>query len=522
MRSPGVRSPGVRASGRGPGALALLAALCTGSCGTAAPEWDLVLVSLDTTRADHLGPFAPAALARTPALDALARESIVFEAAQSAATTTLCAHTTLMTGTWPHRHGVARNGFTLNPGNLTLAEVLAAAGMDTRAFLGSFALEARFGFDQGFEVFDEAFEVFVGSGGADQNQRGGPAVTAAALRSLSEAPPTAPLFLFAHYFDPHAPYAPPDASRPSDLPVGLVGDPLTVERAVRAGQRRDLGVDGPVPGLSGTVQAGLSPALVRQHDPRPAELDRQLAALYAAEVEALDASLGALFEGLRKAGRWERTLVIVTGDHGETFTEHPDRWNHGLGVHQTVAHVPLMVRIPEGHPLAASRGTRVREPVGTVDVLPTVCGLLGLEAPPTAHGVDLVPHLLRGEEPPRRALVTEATQPWQGLEDGARARGQWLNWLKPHAVREGRWKYVNAPYLQLEHLYDLESDPGEQRDLMAGLEPGGSPQDPEAAGALRRLRAQLLQWFGQANPLPSGFDPSQAEETAARLRQMGY
>ncbi len=502
--------------------LALMAALAAGGCGHSAPEWDVVLVSLDTTRADHLGPFARDARARTPALDALARESIVFEAAQSAATTTLCAHTSLMTGTWPHRHGVARNGFTLNEGNLTLAELLSSAGMDTRAFLGSFALEARFGFDQGFAVFDEAFEVFVGAGGADQNQRGGPAVTAAALRSLSEAPPKAPLFLFAHYFDPHAPYAPPASVRPAGLPVGLAGDPLTVERAVRAGQRRDLAVEGPVPGLAGAVQAGLSPELVSQHDPEPAELDRQLAALYAAEVEALDASLGALFEGLRASGRWERTIVIVTGDHGETFTEHPDRWNHGLGVHQTVAHVPLMVRLPQAHPLASARGLRVREPVATIDVLPTVCGLLGLEPPPTAHGVNLVPFVQRGEDPPRRALVTEATQPWQGLEEGARARGQWLNWLKPHAVREGRWKYINAPYLQLEHLYDLEADPGEQRDLLAGVSPGGSPADPEAAGALRRLRAQLLQWFGEANPLPSGFDPSQAEETAARLRQMGY
>ena len=178
----------------------------------------MVLISLDTTRADHLGPFSTESPARTPALDALAAESIVFEAAQSAATTTLCAHSSLMTGTWPHRHGVVRNGFTLNGANVTLAELLQQGGWDTRAFLGSFALEARFGFDQGFGTFDEAFDVLVGAGGADQNQRSGPAVTAALLRSLDEDPVTGRAFLFAHYFDPHAPYAPPE--RPRGLPLG--------------------------------------------------------------------------------------------------------------------------------------------------------------------------------------------------------------------------------------------------------------------------------------------------------------
>ena len=168
----------------------------------------------------------------------------MFEAAQSAATTTLCAHSSLMTGTWPHRHGVVRNGFTLNGANVTLAELLKLGGWDTRAFLGSFALEARFGFDQGFGTFDEAFDVLVGAGGADQNQRSSPAVTAALLRSLDEDPVTSRAFLFAHYFDPHAPYAPPTSR---GLPREVLGDPITVERAVRSGQRRDLGISGPVP-----------------------------------------------------------------------------------------------------------------------------------------------------------------------------------------------------------------------------------------------------------------------------------
>ena len=226
--------------------LAIALLLGFAACSPTPPAWHVVLISLDTTRADHLSCIAGSdSRAQTPALDLLASEGALFLQAQTAAVTTLSAHTSLMTGTWPHSHGVVRNGFELNSVNQTLAETLGARGYRTRAVLGSFALDSRFGFDQGFEVFDETFDLLVGAGGADQNQRLGEHVTRAALARVREHDQDEPLFLFAHYFDPHAPYDPPAAMREARAQeIGrTVGDPLTVERAVRAGQKLVLGPD---------------------------------------------------------------------------------------------------------------------------------------------------------------------------------------------------------------------------------------------------------------------------------------
>ncbi|HIG88002.1 MAG TPA: hypothetical protein EYQ25_13310 [Planctomycetes bacterium] len=486
------------------------------ACSPTPPPWHVVLISLDTTRADHLSCIAgPDSRAQTPALDLLASEGVLFLQAQTAAVTTLSAHSSLMTGTWPHSHGVVRNGFELNPVNQTLAETLGACGYRTRAVLGSFALDSRFGFDQGFEVFDETFDLLVGAGGADQNQRLAEHVTRAALSRVREHDQDEPLFLFAHYFDPHAPYDPPLALREAwAQQIGAaVGDPLTVERAVKAGQKLVLGPDVPAPGLAGTIRGGLSRELVEQHPGTSAVLDSQLAALYAAEVEALDAALGVLFEGLREEGLWERTIVVLTADHGETFSEHADRWNHGLWVHDTTTHVPLMIRLPAAHPQAERfRGQRISTVVSTVDVYPTLLGVLDIEVGSRVQGVDLGP-LLRGEDFDRGAVFSEATQPWMGLEEAAHERGHWANSLKPHSVRKGRWKYIRAPYLKLEQLFDMEADPGEQNNLF---------QDPALAEILADLRGELGAYQELENPLPSEFNSTQLEETRVRLEAMGY
>lgn len=496
--------------------LAALLALGPNSCSPAAQPWHVVLISLDTTRADHLscisGPEGPA---RTPAIDQLASEGALFLQAQTSAVTTLSAHSSLMTGTWPHRHGVVRNGFDLAPENQTLAETLGAFGYRTRAVLGSFALESRFGFDQGFEVFDESFDLLVGAEGADQNQRLADRVTGAALTHVREHDASEPLFLFTHYFDAHAPYDPPPAMRKAWASrIGnTVGDPLTVERAVKAGQALVLGSGVRTPGLAGTVRGGLSKALVTEHHSQPAALDTQLAALYAAEVEALDGALERLFVGLQEAGLWDQTIVVLTADHGETFTEHADRWNHGLWVHDTTTRVPLMIRLPATHPKAQqSRGQKISTVVSNVDVYPTVLGLLGIEAGPEVQGVDLGP-LLFGEQLQRGAVFSEATQPWMGLEDAARKKGRWANSLKPHSVRKGRWKYIRAPYLELEQLFDMEADPGEQVNLLL---------DPAMAKVLGDMRNELIGYYRLADPFPSSFNRSQIEETRARLEAMGY
>ncbi len=463
----------------------------------------MLLVSFDTTRADHLGPYGGKA-GPTPAFDTLAREGTLYRDCTAAAATTLAAHTSIVTGDLPRTHGVPRNGFVLDPANVTLAERLGGLGFWCAAFLGSFALDRRFGFDQGFDHFDQDFDVGVGAAGADQDQRSAERVTAAALahvdvvRARRGFERDGRLFLFVHYFDPHAPYVPAGGHAPPGGTLARIG------AAVEAQQRAALGA--PL-GVAKVVAEGLTRELADAPPATPTDEDRALAALYAGEVRAMDAALGQLLVGLEARGLLADTLVVVTADHGETFWEHPNFWNHGLGVHQTDVHVPLVLRgpgVPTGHVVAA--------PVSHIDIAPTVLALLG--APVQGEGLDLRPTFLQGPGLPERALFTEATQPGPKVEPSFDERSaRWWNDQKPRAARLGSRKYIRAPYLGLERLYDLERDPGELRDLSA---------EPSEAAHLARLRAALDGYDGRAQVRASRFDPTQSADTVRRLQALGY
>ncbi len=187
-------------------------ALLTGSCGRPGlPQGvprHVILISLDTARADHFG-FMGAESASTPMLDAAASQSVVFTDYMTVVPTTLASHVTLMTGKYPMHHGTPRNGFMVNRGNVMLAEVLKEAGFRTAGFAGSFALDERFDFAQGFDHYDQNFRMLVGEGGVDQNQRRARDVTDAVLQYLRQEGVPDRLFLFAHYFDAHRPYTAP-------------------------------------------------------------------------------------------------------------------------------------------------------------------------------------------------------------------------------------------------------------------------------------------------------------------------
>ena len=231
---------------------------------------------------------------RTPCLDALAAESIVFTDYMTVVPTTLASHTTLFTGKYPHNHGTARNGFMVNLENDTLAEILRRAGMKTAGFAGSFALDSRFGLAQGFGHYDEEFSVLVGDRGADQNQRLAPSVTEDVIRYLDDNGVPERLFLFAHYFDPHRPYRAP-------APFDTLYDPLG---------RRDLQ---PIPLLkSGSA---FLPDEARREAHRHA-------LQYAAEISYTDEHIGNLLDDLRRRGILDDALVVVTSDHGESLWEH--------------------------------------------------------------------------------------------------------------------------------------------------------------------------------------------------------
>jgi arylsulfatase A-like enzyme/Tfp pilus assembly protein PilF len=261
-----------------------LAALC--ACGGSAPDAPrrVVLVTIDTLRADHVGCYG-AAGADTPTLDRLAAEGVRFETAISPAPLTLPSHTSLLTGLDPPRHGVHNNAYFRLPeaGPATLAERFRAGGFATAAFVASFVLDRRFGLDRGFDVFDDQM------GLADVRslappERNGDVVVDSALAWLARAPER--FFLWVHLYDPHAPYAPP---------------PPFDERF--------------------------------RHDP------------YAGEIAFADRQLGRLLAALEARFPDGASAVLVTSDHGESRGEHGEL-SHAYGVYEATQRVPLLLRAP--------------------------------------------------------------------------------------------------------------------------------------------------------------------------------
>lgn len=486
---------------------AALGLLLYGCGGSATPQFEgprhVILISLDTTRSDHLG--FSGSRARTPHLDRFAAESIVFENAMTAAPTTLAAHTSILTGAYPQSHGVPRNGFFVNDENVMLAELLSDRGFSTAAFLGSFALESRFGFDQGFDVFDESFDIRVDRDSYDQNQRRAAAVTDAVLAEIDDSFAER-RFLFVHYFDPHSPYDPPPPYN-----TMYARSPNAPKRA----DLTDLGASAAahqkaITGRSRAVfRQGLTRELLEGATGEPRSNDEDYAALYAGEVSYLDEHLGRLFDGLDERGLLDEALVILTADHGETFYEHADFWNHGLWAYQTTVHVPLVVRLPSGE----AGGTRIDTPVSTVDIVPTICEALGIDPPARVQGTSLAAAWDASRPLADRTVYCEATQP---VADAIERDTPWTNFRKPKALRRGSMKYVFAPYLGVEQLFDLATDPDERNDLL--LEP-----TPEAAAVRNEFRTMITELAkSMPEPLPSSFNPEQEREVIERLRQLGY
>jgi len=445
---------------------------CSGDGDVGPPLPNLLLVSLDTVRADHtslLGYARPT----TPRLEALAREGVSFERAYAMTSTTGPSHATLFTGRYAPAHGVVRNGLSLAGGARTLAERLRERGYRTGGVLGSFVLSRRFGYGQGFEDWDEAFrreasslpmKTWMGHEvPAEGFDRAGEETTRLAVEWLEANAGASPFFLFVHYFDAHEPYTP----RPHDL-----------ERLAS------------IP-LDAAVAEGANEAMV-------AEIER-----YDAEIAGVDRELGTLLDALEGLGLAERTWVVVTSDHGQGLTDHDDT-EHGVNIYEESVRAVLVFRGPG----LVSPGRVSDAPVEAVDVLPTLLELLGtrgdeMPALPgrglagvltdgaelsAAHPVFLYRQRYPSRRPVRRAMV-----------DGAQ-----------FGIRLGSWKYIEGDRDGRRELYDLANDPGERRNL--------AREEPERAA---RLRTRLQLWR-EANP-PSD-EPAEtiSAEDRARLRALGY
>ena len=452
---------------------------------------NVILVSIDTLRADHLGCYGHP-FVKSPNIDAFAREGLLFTNHVSAAPSTLASHTSLMTGTYPHTHGVPKNGHTVSDENIMLAEMLKEAGFATAAIIGAYPLDPIFNFDQGFDYRDVEYDHFAGPKHQErtESERRGDHVTEAALKWLDGAflansgPNSKPerLFMFVHYFDVHWPYeAPPPYGgmyRQDKLP--LDGSMATIKQAWKLNLQGDR--------------------------ERLKQVAQVLHAEYCAEITYCDHQLGLLLDGLKSRNLYENSLIIVTADHGETMLEHANAINHGMSVFDTEIHTPLLVRLPDGR----FGGQRVDRLVSSIDVVPTILHLLDLPEHNRLEGYSFA-GLINGPLPPREPVFAEATQPW--WEDKYDNDPIWPNRGKHQCIRTATHKYALCTADKRAAFFNLVEDPVEHVNLLRG----GREHDADLAASLRK---QLEQWRDDAYPLSS---PEVDEREAInRLRDLGY
>jgi arylsulfatase A-like enzyme len=376
----------------------------------------VIVITLDTTRADRLPPYN--ASIPLPAIDRLAREGVVFDRAVASVPLTLPSHSSLFTGRTPPVHEARVNASVLGPGHPVLAERMHQAGYRTAAFVGSIVLNKQRGLERGFDVYDDVASPI----GTRRLRRPASEVIDAALAWLNGSD-ASPFFMWVHLFDAHAPYVMPDAYNASPD-----GDP------------------------------------------------------YTGAIALMDAQIGRLIQALDDRKQLDRTAVIVTADHGESLGDHGER-GHGIFLYDSAVRVPLIVKWP------GIRPRRVSHLAQLVDVTPTVLDLEGLEAPPM-DGVSLAA-VMRGRSTGERLAYAESMYPMQH------------GWSPLRSVRDGRFKFIEAPRPE---LYDLESDPAEQRNLHAW--------QPAAAARF----AALVRTFGS----PALFPLPPDDDTRDRLAALGY
>jgi len=457
----------------------------------------VVVYLIDTLRADRLGLYGYQG-DTSPVLDALARESVVFEQAHGAAPWTLPSVASLLTSTFACEHGVVRYRQQLSPALPTLAERLGAAGYATGAYYGNVHAGAVARLNRGYDVAEERK--------SGENDR------SADVREFLAARGDDPFFLYLHTMEPHEPCAVPARylAKFGHVSVEDREDYRAIWHRYNELKSADWAARQPLGTTDNTaIQLEVFRYLRDHRD--------QVSRLYDAAVRNADDNLGRVIEALKAAGAWDKVLFIVVADHGEELGDHGG-WFHDQSVYQELVHVPLLVRFPGG----AHGGRRVREPVSLVDVAPTVLDAAGLgERCAECRGRSLLP-LATGGTGATGGTATAGTADPPAGDVVPALRINEIMYFKPFretrgdvnvVVRRDRWKGIwNADPGTLE-LYDLEADPGETRDL-AGA-------NPALAGELRESASRWLAACRDA-VVPPDETRELDERTRERLRAIGY
>jgi len=398
---------------------------------TASPN--VVFITIDTLRPDHLGCYGDKQIG-TPNIDTLAADGTRFERAYTAVPVTLPSHTVIFTGTYPTLSGVhdfAAN--KLSPTQATLASVLKDNGYTTGAVIGSAVLDSRFGLNHGFDFYYDHFDFNrLQESNLDEMERPGNIVADVTLDWLSKNYQKK-FFLWMHLYDPHYPYRPP---------------------APYSEEYRDRPYDG--------------------------------------EIAFADAQVGRLIEFLKNKGLYQNTLIILSGDHGESLGEHGEK-THGFFIYNATLHVPLIIHLAGG-----VHARTVANLVNLADLMPTVLAALNIQLPAHVQGQSLLPIISPKKEDNARSLYAETFLPRLHF-----------NWSELRGVETENYHFINAPKPE---LYDLRKDPGETHNLFA---------EKKAVTEEMRVRlAKLIQQYtaGQELAEKTGLDPVLME----RLKSLGY
>ncbi len=414
----------------------LLIALTAAQATAQTPEKsapNVVLITIDTLRADHLGCYGYKQI-KTPNIDGLAADGGRFERAYTPVPVTLPSHTAMLTGTYPMLSGMHDfSGNKLSPQQPTLATVLKQAGYATGAVVASAVLDSRFGLNQGFDFYYDHFDFSrLEEANLDEMERPGNVVADQALDWLGKNSQKK-FFLWMHLYDPHYPYRPPEP-------------------------------------------------YIREYATQP----------YDGEIAFADEQVGRLLRFLKEKGLYQNTVIVLSGDHGESLGEHGEK-THGFFIYNTTLHVPLIIHLP-----GKSGALAVGDPVSLVDLMPTVLAATGVDIPSQVQGRNLLP-VLRGEKADHdRTLYGETFLPRIHF-----------NWSELRGAENTKYHFIDAPRPE---LYDLTKDPGELRNLF--------PEKKAVAEEMRAKLAGLIREYSAGKELAekTGLDPALME----RLKSLGY
>ena len=337
-------------------------------------QMNIILFTIDTLRADHLECYGYDKV-KTPQINRLANEGILFEHNIVQAPLTLPSHSSILTGTYPLHHGIRDNGgFYLDESQLTLAESLKDKGYSTGAFVAAFVLDSRWGLDQGFDYYYDNFDLTkYKTISLDSVQRRGDEVLAEAYKWL-ESQSQQKFFAWIHLYDPHTPYDPPE--------------------------------------------------------PYKTEYKGRPYGLYDGEIAYVDQLIGEFRGFMEEKNLWDKTLIIFTADHGESLGEHKES-AHGFFIYDSDIRVPLILRFPEGK----YGGHLVSNQVKSIDIMPTVLHLLDEKMPESVQGTSLLPVILDSEAQAELSAYSETYWPryhygWSELKSLRKGRYKFID--APH------------------------------------------------------------------------------------------